>query len=152
MLQSKFPQVKSLRDANCGMLRQISPKMPENISKRCYHVVTENARVLEATDALLKGDFQLLGQLMYGSHYSLQNDYEVSCPELDFLVKQTEKKEYILGSRMMGGGFGGCTINLIEKEKIKPFIELVSKNYRNQFGIDLTPYTVSIGNGATLVN
>lgn len=151
MLKSKFSNINSLRDVNCGILRQITPKMPENILKRCYHVVTENQRVLDATEALVKKDFQKLGQLMYGSHYSLQHDYEVSCPELDFLVKLTKDKDHILGSRMMGGGFGGCTINLIEKNKVNQFIELASENYRKQFGIDLTPYMVSIGNGAELV-
>jgi galactokinase len=125
--------------------------MPDKIFRRSQHVVLENKRVLDAADALTNGDFHLLGRLMYQSHYSLQNDYEVSCKELDFLVQLTENKKYILGSRMMGGGFGGCTINIIEKAQATNFIELAAKNYKNQFGIDVTPYTISIENGASLV-
>lgn len=151
IIQHKFQNVQSFRDVSLETLNQCISDLPEKIYRRCHHVISENARVLKATEALLAKNFHALGQLMYGSHYSLQKDYEVSCAELDFLVKQTEDKDYILGSRMMGGGFGGCTINLVKKNRVNHFIELASENYRKQFGVDLTPYTVSIGNGAELV-
>ncbi len=151
IIQKRFPTVKNLRDVSFQMLQQCTSEMPKNISRRCHHVVMENNRVLAATDALTQNKIHLLGELMYQSHVSLQKDYEVSCPELDYLVKLTLDKEYILGSRMMGGGFGGCTINLIDKKEVNSFIEFASENYRNQFGFDLTPYQVAIRNGTELI-
>ncbi len=152
LLQTKFPEVHSLRDASLEMLLQMSDIIPAKIARRCRHIVLENDRVQMATKALLDKDFKQLGQLMYGSHFSLQNDYEVSCPELDYLVQQTLDKDYVLGSRMMGGGFGGCTISIVEKDSVASFTESVSKSYKNQFGIDLSPYAVSIEDGAGIVN
>ena len=151
IIQKTFPTIQSLRDVTYGQLLRLEDELPKKIAKRCRHVILENSRVQSASKALLDKDFKHLGQLMYQSHFSLQNDYEVSCPELDFLVKQTLDKEYILGSRMMGGGFGGCTITIIEKKWVNTFVELAAKSYRNQFGIDLSPYTVSIEDGAKVV-
>lgn len=151
-LQEKFPEINNLRDVTYEMLRQSKVNLPSNIYKRCHHVVSENQRVIEATKALINNDFQLLGALIYQSHFSLQKDYEVSCDELDFLVELTLDKNYILGSRMMGGGFGGCTINLINKNQASSFTKLAQKNYQKRFGRDLTPYSVSIENGTNLVN
>ncbi len=158
IIQKKFPTVNNLRDVSMEMLQgnyqsedDQTFAMPEVIFRRCHHVVTENNRVLAASDALKRGNIKKLGELIYQSHFSLQNDYEVSCSELDFLVQLTIDKDYILGSRMMGGGFGGCTLNIIDKKQVNHFIELASKQYRDQFGIDLTPYSVSIENGAKLI-
>jgi len=147
-IQKSFPHVKSLRDVSLEMLQQCREAMPATIFKRCQHIITENARVLEATVALKKKDFQRLGDLMYQSHQSLQDDYAVSCPELDYLVHETRDKDYILGSRMMGGGFGGCTLSIIEKKQAARFIALAADHYRKQFGMELSPYSVSIENGA----
>lgn len=151
VLQKEYPGIENLRDVSLEQVVANKVKMPEHIFRRCHHVVSENQRVLDATKALLASDFKALGKLMYQSHFSLQNDYEVSCPELDFLVRQTLDKDYIPGSRMMGGGFGGCTINMIEKGRIAEFVEQVSKIYRDRFGIDLTPIEVAIGDGATVI-
>ncbi|MBK9337864.1 MAG: galactokinase [Lewinellaceae bacterium] len=151
ILQAVFPGIKNLRDVALEQVVANKEKMPEHIFRRCHHVVSENQRVLDATKALTAGDFKTLGELMYQSHFSLQNDYEVSSPELDFLVQQTLGKAYILGSRMMGGGFGGCTINLIEKNRVTEFVEQVSEIYHNRFGIHLTPIEVAIGDGATVI-
>jgi len=152
ILQQKFPSVNSLRDISLEQLKQCETKMPQKVYNRCRHVVTENSRVLAATDALLKKDFKRLGQLIYQSHNSLQHDYEVSCPELDYLVELTLDKDYILGSRMMGGGFGGCTINIVEQAQVINFIDFTKQQYHSKFGIDLTPYQVSIEDGASLIN
>ena len=152
ILQNKFPAVQSLRDASFEMLLQTADKLPTKVANRCRHIVLENDRVQMATKALMNKNFKQLGQLIYQSHFSLQKDYGVSCPELDFLVQQTLDKEYILGSRMMGGGFGGCTISIIEKKSVVSFTDLIAKEYKNQFGIDLSPYAVSIENGAGLVD
>ncbi len=152
ILQKSFPQIHSLRDMSFEMFLQSANLLPKRIANRCRHIILENDRVLAATRALQTKDFKRLGQLMYQSHFSLQNDYEVSCPELNYLVQQTLDKEYILGSRMMGGGFGGCTITIIEKKWATIFTELASNSYRSEFGVDLTPYTVSIENGAKLIH
>lgn len=151
IIKVKYPDVLNLRDVNLEILEEFKAKMSENVYNRCFHVVTENQRVLDATDALNEGNFSKLGELMYGSHFSLQNDYKVSCVELDFLVNVTLDKDYVLGSRMMGGGFGGCTINLIEKKYVDEFIKLASTKYFKEFGVHLTPYSVSIENGVELV-
>ncbi|MEZ4962534.1 MAG: galactokinase [Saprospiraceae bacterium] len=151
ILKKEIPEITNLRDVGLGQLLACRAKLPEPVFRRCHHVVAENLRVLDATKSLLDSNFKKLGELMYQSHFSLQNDYEVSCPELDFLVTQTLEKAYIPGSRMMGGGFGGCTINIVEKQRVGEFVEQVSKSYRNQFGVDLTPIEVAIEDGAKIL-
>jgi len=152
-IKKRYPEkeINSLRDISFDMLIQATKELSPTIFNRCKHIILENNRVLQATEALVSKDFNQLGKLVYKSHFSLQNDYEVSCKELDFLVQQTLDKDYILGSRMMGGGFGGCTITIIEKKWVDAFTELVTKNYKTHTGIDLTPYTVSIENGTELI-
>ena len=150
-IKKKYPKIKNLRDLDLSMIGEMIGEMPLKIFKRCHHVVSENQRVLEAVSAIKQQNHQLLGDLIYQSHFSLQNDYEVSCPELDFLVQLTLDKDYILGSRMMGGGFGGCTLSIIEKTKIEEFLGIASKAYRQRFGKDLSPYIVSIEDGAKVI-
>ena len=140
-------ELTSLRDLSLDELTKHETSLPTPIYRRCYHVVSENDRVLAAVQALQQNDLTTLGSLLYESHFSLRNDYEVSCPELDFLVNQTLNKDYIPGSRMMGGGFGGCTLQIIEKEWSDAFVEQVSEKYFKAFGIDLNPYSVSIVDG-----
>jgi len=148
-IRKKYPNVRNLRDVSPEQLQSCADLLPETVFKRCRHVVTENERVGLATEILQSREPKLkeLGQLLYQSHQSLQHDYEVSCPELDFLIQKTLDKSYLLGGRMMGGGFGGCTLNLIDQDHREPFLEEVSASYRSQFGIDLTPYSVSIEEG-----
>lgn len=148
--QKKYEGINSLRDVSVETLSAEMTKLPQKVAQRCRHVIGENDRVVAATRALVDKEYKILGELLYQSHDSLQHDYEVSCAELDFLVDQTKNKPYVLGSRMMGGGFGGCTINIIEKKWVEPFVEEISKRYKNQFGLETTPYSVSIGNGASL--
>ncbi|MEL7119275.1 MAG: galactokinase [Bacteroidota bacterium] len=151
ILRKQFPTVGSLRDADVDMLEAVASDMPDVIYKRCKHVITENARVIEAIEALNKGELGKLGQLVNASHESLSKDYEVSCPELDFLADLASQKDYVLGSRMMGGGFGGCTINIVLKEKVEELITEASKKYFEQFSIELTPYSVGIEDGAHIL-
>jgi len=148
VLQQRFLNINSLRNATMEMLLTVKNELREVVFRRCQHVILENQRVKDATKALLNKDFEQLGELMYQSHKSLQYDYEVSCKELDFLAHFTEKLPYVLGSRMMGGGFGGCTINIIKKDKVKTFIDAVSGVYFDRFNTDLTPYEVKIEDGA----
>lgn len=151
IINEVYTGIQSLRDVNMEQLMTAKAKLPPTVFKRCYHVVSENQRVLQAAKALADSNHRLLGKLMYQSHTSLEQDFEVSCPELDFLVQQTLDVDFVLGSRMMGGGFGGCTINLIEQQRAEAFVDTVSKRYKNQFGLELTPVTVSIGNGAQTI-
>ena len=96
-------------------------------------------------------DILKVGELLYEAHDGASKDYEISCPELDFLVNYTKNFPFILGSRMMGGGFGGCTINLIHKDHLESFVKNVSGSYKDKFNLELTPIDVSISNGASKV-
>ena len=151
IIQQTYPEVQQLRDVNILMLNECLQNETPLIYERCFHVVTENQRVLDACKALQHNDLPHLGQLLYASHESLSKAYEVSCPELDFLVDYTKHLESVLGARMMGGGFGGCTINLLKKEYANEFIEQISKAYYNQFQIHLEAYPVDIANGASVL-
>ena len=151
VLQQRYPETKALRDVTMEMLLQVKPDLPGKSFVRARHVISENARVLTAIEALKVGDIQTVGKLMYQSHHSLQYDYEVSCKELDYLVGLTQDKSYILGSRMMGGGFGGCSINFIHRAHAQNFIDEAARSYRDTFGIDLEPYIVSIEDGTKRV-
>jgi len=151
LLQKKLPNIQSLRDVSSEDFSKYKNLLPEKTIKRCRHVILENERVLAATKALQNKNFEALGKLVYQSHFSLQKDYEVSCPELDYLVQLTLDKAYILGSRMMGGGFGGCTINIIEKKWVSSFIDLATSEYKKKFGLDLSPYSVSIEDGSSIL-
>lgn len=134
-IQQKNPNVESLRDVNRQILKDSHGDLTEKEYNRILYVLQENKRVLKASSAIKNGEIQTFGNLMYKSHYGLRDLYEVSCKELDFLVEFTEGKDFVYGSRMMGGGFGGCTINIIEEEKIEGFVEEVTEAYREEYGI-----------------
>lgn len=142
VIQQKYTVVKSLRQVTFNMLEEFKEEIGPIGFMRCRYVLEENERVQETEKALRDGDLETIGKLMYASHRGLQHQYEVSCPELDFLVDFSEEKTFIYGSRMMGGGFGGCTINLIEADKIDAYFEEVKKVYQEKFGITPTAITV----------
>ena len=123
------------------------PLFTKNEFKRALYVSQENQRVLKSSKLLKTSNFVDFGKLMYKSHEGLKNLYEVSCKELDFLVDYSKKYNYVLGSRMMGGGFGGCTINLIHTEFIDLFIEKISRKYLKKFSIPLSPIVITLGKG-----
>lgn len=129
------PAVRSLRDVTSQMLRQWGPTLDAVLLRRCRHVVTENDRVLGAAIALQDGDFHRFGSLMAASHASLRDDFEVSCPELDVLVALAAGTDGVYGSRMTGGGFGGCTINLVHADCVDRFCESVAAGYRRATGL-----------------
>lgn len=149
ILSQAWPEIRQLRDVTVAMLEEALPKLPDPIAQRCRHVVTENQRVKDTTQALQQGDLKRVGALLYASHRSLQHDYEVSCPELDFLVDQATQEVDILGGRLMGGGFGGCTINLVRRSQNDRIIEKLNTAYRKAFQRDLTPYTVELADGTS---
>ncbi len=123
----------ALRDYSFEDLREIMGLLPESVRKRCMHVVDENRRVIDAKEALKKGDFVTFGRLMNRSHESLRDLYEVSCPELDWLVKRAWETEGVYGSRMTGGGFGGCTVTLLRDDAIDSYKQAIGQ-YEKIFG------------------
>ncbi|MDW7693249.1 galactokinase [Flammeovirgaceae bacterium SG7u.111] len=145
------PEIKSLRNVTVEMLDEAKGKMDATVYTRSRYVVEENNRVLAACEALEKGDLAKFGEQMYGSHNGLSKEYEVSCPELDFLVEQTKDKDFVLGSRMMGGGFGGCTINIIKEEAIDAFVSETAKIYHAETGIELKAYVADIVDGSSVL-
>ena len=151
IIQKGHSEVTSLRDVNFVMLEEFRDRLPEINYRRSLYVLQENERVINATEAIKSGNLEEFGKLMYKSHEGLQHNYEVSCPELDFLVDHTREKSFVYGSRMMGGGFGGCTINILEEDSIPEYVQEVSKAYKKQFNIDLDAITVSPDEG-TVVN
>jgi galactokinase len=149
---SELLGVKALRDATVEDLETIIDKVtPANYQKALY-VIQENARTIKAAKALENGDLEKLGSLIYQSHEGLSNQYKVSCEELDFLVDQAKKNKHVLGARMMGGGFGGCTINLIAKSEAKSFAEMTSIAYQKKFDKDCSVYFIELSQGTHLVN
>ncbi len=143
--------LETLRDLSPEQLEEYRNLLPARIAKRCAYVLAENARVQEASLALERNDLQAFGGLLYASHEGLQNEYEVSCEELDFLVDFSRGKDYVLGSRMMGGGFGGCTLNLLRKDRIDEYTQQVSEAYRHRFGIEPEPIAVHPAQGTHLI-
>lgn len=148
ILQQYHPDIKQLRDVTTDMLESHRDEMDAVIYKRCYYVVEENKRVDKACDALRRGSLDRLGQLLYESHAGLQHDYEVSCRELDLLVKLVKDETFVLGARMMGGGFGGCTINIIHKDSINALVGKIGPVYKENTGTELHAYEVVTGDGA----
>ena len=116
--------------------------------RRAMHAVCENARTIEAVDALKSGDIHRFGELMNASHDSLQYDYEVSCPEIDVLVEEGRKISGVIGTRITGGGFGGCTVSIVRTDAVEPFCERLGKIYKEKYGLDAEFYVVDAGEGA----
>lgn len=150
VLKSNFPEVSSFRDCNEEHVLSLKDKMSVDVFKRSLFVVKEIKRVIQACEALDKGDIQTLGKLMFETHEGLSKDYEVSCPELDMIVDTLKMDEAVVGSRLMGGGFGGCTINLIKKGHQERIKAQLSGLYLDAFGIELKIYDVKISNGTSL--
>ena len=150
ILKANFPEVKSFRDCTEEQVQSMNEKMSEDVFKRSLFVVKEIKRVIKACHALDNGDIPTLGKLMYETHEGLSKDYEVSCPELDMIVDTLKTEEAVVGSRLMGGGFGGCTINLIKKGHEERIKAKLSALYLETFGIELKIYDVKISNGTSL--
>lgn len=139
--------VSSLRDVTVGQLEAEKDKFPPVVYKRLHYVTGEVVRVEQACENMKKGDMEAVGRLMYATHDGLSEEYEVSCPELDFLVNITRNDENVLGSRMMGGGFGGCTINIVKGSYADTFIGKAAAAYKKQTGTDMTAYKTSVKEG-----
>jgi galactokinase len=151
IIQQKYDQVKSLRDVDEKMLAEFRETLGETIYRRCNYIVEEKSRVLRAVEALKENRLKDFGSLMYATHLGLSKEYEVSCPELDFLVEFAKKHKTIIGSRMMGGGFGGCTINLIHESAVEEFIKIVSTAYFKEFNIKLDAFDANPNGGTSIL-
>ncbi len=151
IVQQNYPEATSLRLISMAQLNEFKDQIPSKVYDRCRYVIAENNRVLQAAQALQDKDLESFGRLLYASHHGLQFFYEVSCIELDFLVNLTFDKDYILGARMMGGGFGGCTLHLIQKDKVNTYLDEVCPLYLNTFGKECSPYRISIENGVFII-
>jgi galactokinase len=148
VLAQSYPNVRALRDVTIEQLEAHRSELPEVIYRRCRHVVTENARVLQAGEALERHDLEQFGKLMAASHVSLRDDYEVSSDELDLMVKLAQQIEGVYGARMTGGGFGGSTVNLVREETADEFRARVSEEYERTTGLKPEIYVTNAGNGA----
>jgi galactokinase len=146
-LSRYLPNTRALRDVTPQDLETYGRELPETIRRRCRHVVNENARVLEAAIALERGDLQAFGSLMLASHRSLRDDFEVSCPELDLMVKLAEQAEGVYGTRMTGGGFGGCTVALVQAACVEAFQRTVQEGYERSTGCKPEIYICSAADG-----
>ncbi len=146
-IRRNHPEVEFLRDATMDMLNEVKADVSEEDYMRAEYVIEEIQRVRDVCDALEKGDYETVGDRMYGTHHGMSKLYEVSCEELDFL-NDIAKKCGVTGSRVMGGGFGGCTINLVKEELYDDFVKTAFSEYKAKFGHEPKLYNVVISDGA----
>jgi galactokinase len=150
ILSRHYPEVKSLRDVTEEMILKHKSELTGKMYDRCLYVVQEIRRVQEASADLKANHLDAFGQKMFATHDGLSKLYEVSCEELDFLVVLAREFGSVVGARMMGGGFGGCTINIIPKSETNKFIAFASKAYQDKFGHDMASYIVSVEDGTDI--
>lgn len=150
-VKETHPGVKSLRDVTMEMLDKNVASKDQIIFRRCKYVVEENIRLLEGCEDLKSGNIDALGKKMFRTHEGLSKEYEVSCKELDYLVDYVKDNSSVLGARMMGGGFGGCTINLVKEESIDDLVKNISKDYQQAMNLELSAYIAGIEDGTSVV-
>ncbi len=151
LIRQHIPAVKSLRDVTIQMLDQYVLHKDVIVYHRCKYVVEENIRLLQGCLDLEHGNLTAFGSKMFQTHYGLSRLYQVSCPELDFLVAQVKDNASVPGARMMGGGFGGCTINLVKEEAVEELVEQISKAYKHVMQKDLKAYVAKIEAGSNIL-
>jgi galactokinase len=150
-LREWMPNIRELRDVSRHELQRHGSAIDTTVYRRCKHVVTENERVLQSADALESGNLTQFGQLMYQSHLSLKEDYEVSCEELDVMVELTRGIEGVYGARMTGGGFGGCTVNLVRADAVQEFEQHIRSGYGKATGRTPAVYVCCAAQGAARI-
>jgi len=151
LVQPHHPEVRSLRDVTLEMLDKYVKPVDPLVYQRCQYVVEESLRLLAAGEDLKRGDIAAFGQKMFATHDGLSRKYEVSCPEADFLVEQVKGRPGVIGARMMGGGFGGCTINLVREEVIDDLVADLTPAYAKAMNKELKVYIGQIENGTSLI-
>jgi galactokinase len=152
LLKQSYPEVKSLRDISVQMLLQHQSAFPGKVYNRCLYVVQEIARVREASEYLKTGELLSFGKKMFETHWGLSDLYEVSCEELDFLVEFASSQDGVVGSRMMGGGFGGCTINIVRENAVEAFVRDAKRVYLENFSIELQSHQVNVTSGTSIIS
>jgi galactokinase len=150
-IRAHYPQAQSLRDVEPRMLAEVFDRLPATPARRARHIVSENERVKQFVAACQDGDLRKLGELFFASHRSLRLDYEVSCEELDFLVDSAQAIDGVYGARLTGGGFGGCTVNLVDPVSEEKFQSEIVKRYRQRFSITPQVYRCRPSAGASEV-
>lgn len=152
LIQQRYPSTKSLREVSMDMLNEcVDSSQMTKVYNRCKYVIAEIERTQAAAKDLQEGQLAAFGQKMFATHDGLSLLYEVSCPELDFLVKEVKDNPNVIGARMMGGGFGGCTINLIKKEATASVVQKLVASYHKTFQKNLLSYEVNIDDGASIL-
>lgn len=151
IIEQKYPAVKSLRDATIDQVEECLANADQKVYHRCKYVVEEITRLLEGTKDLERGDVAAFGKKMFATHDGLSKLYEVSCPELDVLVDAVKNSPDVLGARMMGGGFGGCTINLVKSDKAAALIQQTAITYKEKTGKEMKEWMVSIEDGTDIL-
>ena len=151
VIKELYPEIASLRDVNLLMLNRCKAKMATNVFNRCTYIIEENQRVLDAVKALTENNLNQFGKLLYEAHEGMRILYEISCPELDFLVDFSKSYDTVLGARLMGGGFGGCTINIVHRDRLDQFIDEASTAYEKKFNRKLSPLEIKPSKGTLLV-
>jgi galactokinase len=149
ILKKWYPEIKALRDVSVEQLESHAADLPPVIYKRCLHVVTEDQRVLDSASFLKKGDVKSFGKLMGESHLSMRDLYEISCPEVDTMVEVAQDLPGFSGGRMTGGGFGGCTVNLVKSEEASAFAREIAVRYEKATGLKPDVWICSADNGAS---
>lgn len=150
IIKEKHPNIKSLRDVTRPMLELAKAQMNQTVYNRCSFIIDENIRVLKMVRALRENNLELIGNLLYEAHSGISQLYEVSCPESDFLVDFSKTNPNVLGARQTGGGFGGCTLNIVHKDAVNEFIENASIAYKKAFNIDLEAFEVKPSGGTSI--
>ncbi len=148
IMSKSFENIRALRDVSLEQFNRVEEQLPPIVRNRCRHVISEDERTIESIDALQKNDLVRFGKLMNESHDSLRDDYEVSCRELDIMVDIARKIPGVLGARMTGGGFGGCTVNLVNTDDVEQFCETIKSEYKKATDIEPRIYISSASQGA----
>jgi len=149
---ARLLNIQSLRDASESSLDRIKNQLSDSEYKKALYVVRENKRVQLFSEAILNKDYTSMGKLLYETHEGLSKNYKVSCDELDFLVEKTKSMDTVYGARMMGGGFGGCTINLVLESAVDTFKTEISKQFLEEFSTPCSIYDVTISQGTHLIS
>lgn len=152
VLNAKFGGIESLRDATIDQLQACEADMDAIVYKRCKYVIEENERLHQVTASLKSGELGAVGNLLKSAQWAMKNEYEVTCPEIDMMADFANEREDVLGARMMGGGFGGCTINLVKSDSLDTFISELQAAYKIAFNKEMTPIAVEIADGVGLIN
>jgi galactokinase len=151
VLKRTYPQIRALRDVTPRQVEAARGQMSDVVYRRCRHVVTENLRTTEMAAKLSSQLYDEAGELMVQSHHSLRDDYEVSCPELDFLVEQAMATKGVYGARMTGGGFGGCIVALVQPRSVEPLSQHLHKTYTERFGRQPSVFVTTATDGASVI-